>query len=370
MLSRCTYSLFPAIGLIAATTHRTENEAEKPKNNKTPTPSNTINSSSQIASDRIKLVLFEDIRGTIGKIQNACYQFFNKLDSSDPSSKKKEIILSKFAKNFALLEQSLKEEIKKRDDTQHLIDTYTKTTDTFTPDQITEKRLSDCIENNTVRKHVVAVWQHLVAENKLDLLALPEEELYSYKGSSDGDVHPELAKFPKEFYQDYSNYHFGAVITALKLLASTNNLNEIRKEKASNELQITNYSIKYIEKDIITETKILEHNLRLVDKKPEDFLPGDFSFVADETYRRSLQSAYEVITKLDKWALFDVEPPADKGYMFWNDPEIKALENAINNAFKGGHSGASMGFTMRSMQHIHKNGWKSFVKEHLENIYN
>jgi hypothetical protein len=75
-----------------------------------------------------------------------------------------------------------------------------------------------------------------------------------------------------------------------------------------------------------------------------------------------LLDAYYAITHLDAWDwLAAADPPTDQGFMFWS-PRPAELEQ-IDAAIDKGHSGASYGATMRTMQVIAKKGWDQWFAE-------
>ena len=88
------------------------------------------------------------------------------------------------------------------------------------------------------------------------------------------------------------------------------------------------------------------------------YTAGDFSFLrADDA--EMFKNAYDAITAEGLWDFFrDQTPPADKGYVFWDAPELKKLSPHLEPM---GHSGGSYGFTMRAMEAIAKKGWEAFV---------
>lgn len=75
----------------------------------------------------------------------------------------------------------------------------------------------------------------------------------------------------------------------------------------------------------------------------------------------------EVATKeIDVWKyLSNYSPPADRGFMFsYGDDRIVTL---VGNNMEVGHSGASMGWTMRNIEFIAKNGLPAHRTMILEN---
>lgn len=90
--------------------------------------------------------------------------------------------------------------------------------------------------------------------------------------------------------------------------------------------------------------------------------PGDFSWSVDKDF---LQDAYQAITAAGAWDFFRQEsPPEGKGYMFWDSPALKGVQAKMK--MLDAHSGASFGYTMRVMEAIAKNGWVSWVANHLD----
>lgn len=73
-----------------------------------------------------------------------------------------------------------------------------------------------------------------------------------------------------------------------------------------------------------------------------------------ESERPMLQSAYNVITTMEKWSfLKEYQPPQDKGFM-WDDNEtVLEIMNKINDDYSY-HSGSSLAYVMRIMQAIAK----------------
>lgn len=76
-----------------------------------------------------------------------------------------------------------------------------------------------------------------------------------------------------------------------------------------------------------------------------------------------LQDMDNAITKSELWDWMKTyEPEEGKGFMFSNHPNLDIIQKNMNY---GGHSGASYGWTMRTMQELAKKGWKDFRLEHL-----
>ncbi len=86
---------------------------------------------------------------------------------------------------------------------------------------------------------------------------------------------------------------------------------------------------------------------------------GDFGFVTSKFERFMLEDAFKAVEATEGgWEFLRTEsPPADKGYMFWQHPTLKAIGDRLYD----GHSGASYGMVMRNMEHIAKRGWNAWA---------
>lgn len=92
---------------------------------------------------------------------------------------------------------------------------------------------------------------------------------------------------------------------------------------------------------------------------------GGFEF-ADNWSRPYYKSAHQAISRCELWNwLQTYKPEEGRGFMFaTNVPELDRLnEEMEKDPVNGGHSGASYGCTMRSMEFIAKNGYQAFKKE-------
>jgi hypothetical protein len=83
---------------------------------------------------------------------------------------------------------------------------------------------------------------------------------------------------------------------------------------------------------------------------------GNFEYIADIYERKMLQNAYKAIQISEGWDFMKADP-GDGGFMFSKDPMInKIMENMDQCIPYVGHSGASFGCVMRSMQYLAING--------------
>lgn len=82
-----------------------------------------------------------------------------------------------------------------------------------------------------------------------------------------------------------------------------------------------------------------------------------------EPYETAMYAdADQAITKTELWEwMGNYSPPRDMGWMFDDHPNIGIITS--NMKMRDGHSGASMGITLRKMEYIAKNGWDKFVAE-------
>lgn len=90
---------------------------------------------------------------------------------------------------------------------------------------------------------------------------------------------------------------------------------------------------------------------------------GDFSFIKDEMFRKSVENAFKYVNDNKLWEFFKTfEVDSSKGFMFSRHPVLERISKALDS---DGHSGASFAVTMRNMELIAKNDWETYV-----NIYN
>lgn len=85
---------------------------------------------------------------------------------------------------------------------------------------------------------------------------------------------------------------------------------------------------------------------------------GDFSAIRDEMTRTAYEDMYAAITKAEAWADMKKEP-SGAGFMFSSDTHIDRIRTRLVD--RVGHSGASLGCTLRDMQHLAQVGWATFM---------
>lgn len=96
------------------------------------------------------------------------------------------------------------------------------------------------------------------------------------------------------------------------------------------------------------------------------YVPGDFSFWNSAYDEAMYKNAYDAITTENLWDwMKTASPPENKGFMFWDAPELKRLNKHMDVM---GHSGFSYGMTLRTMEAIAKKGWDTYVKDTIEAI--
>ena len=88
------------------------------------------------------------------------------------------------------------------------------------------------------------------------------------------------------------------------------------------------------------------------------YVPGDFSFIRDESSRYYAKDAYDATTKAEAWALLK-EDPGEGGFMYSADERYKSIQDKMECIQE--HSGASYGWSMRQIQYIAQHGWNAYV---------
>ena len=100
----------------------------------------------------------------------------------------------------------------------------------------------------------------------------------------------------------------------------------------------------------------------------EFYIEHDFSWIIQDYNREIIESAYRCITRLHKWKFMqEFEPRQDEGFMGCSHPTVVDIMTNINDEY-GLHSGASLGYAMRTMQKIARIGLEEFKRDYLENI--
>lgn len=89
----------------------------------------------------------------------------------------------------------------------------------------------------------------------------------------------------------------------------------------------------------------------------ENIILGQFEYVKDRHSREMLVNAWQAITLTENWDF--VRQPIDS-FMFSNDPRVNIIGQKMGELGYDGHSGASFGWTMRTMQYIANHGEKKY----------
>lgn len=84
----------------------------------------------------------------------------------------------------------------------------------------------------------------------------------------------------------------------------------------------------------------------------------DFSFIDDESTKNMISSAYECVTMKNAWEC--IKSFRGESFMFCEDQEVNDLMNFIDSSYECGHSGSSIGVTMRQLQLMSKIGFDDY----------
>ena len=90
----------------------------------------------------------------------------------------------------------------------------------------------------------------------------------------------------------------------------------------------------------------------------------DFSYITDTTSRNCIASGYKGVQRTEGWNA--IRNFTGESFMFTSDPEITRVMNAVNDEYGGGHSGSSIGWTMRQLERISRVGTNVFKNEWLD----
>lgn len=87
----------------------------------------------------------------------------------------------------------------------------------------------------------------------------------------------------------------------------------------------------------------------------------DFSFINDESIKNMISSAYECVMIKNAWEC--IKSFRGESFMFCKDYEINKLIDFIDSRYECGHSGCSIGLTMRQLQLISNIGFDNYKNE-------
>jgi hypothetical protein len=85
---------------------------------------------------------------------------------------------------------------------------------------------------------------------------------------------------------------------------------------------------------------------------------GDFSFISDSSQRIMLEDMYAAVEKADAWEDLRADP-GPGGFMYGAHDLVTRIDRKLIDRI--GHSGATFGITLRSIQYIAIHGWEAFV---------
>ncbi len=88
----------------------------------------------------------------------------------------------------------------------------------------------------------------------------------------------------------------------------------------------------------------------------------DFNIVDDSYSRKMLINAYDAITMEDGGWDF-MKNFNEESFMFSRNPMVNKISNNMATLGFDGHSGASFGWAMRSMEYLAKNGKEAFISK-------
>lgn len=99
------------------------------------------------------------------------------------------------------------------------------------------------------------------------------------------------------------------------------------------------------------------------DIQQDNFIPGNFEYVTDNSERLMLSNAWQAITMTENWNF--VKQPIES-FSWSNDPRINIISNKMVELGYNDHSGSSFGYTMRAMQYIAQKGEEKYKE--MKNI--
>lgn len=120
------------------------------------------------------------------------------------------------------------------------------------------------------------------------------------------------------------------------------------------------------EKNTLSDKESLLHSYSVSKFDPANYpYPIEFDFVTNEGTRPFLLSAYNTISRLDKWkVMYEYAMDKDIGFMTTHEDEMDRIVDEIEQAysFQTDHSGFTIKYTMRNMEYLAKNGIGEFKK--------
>ncbi len=92
---------------------------------------------------------------------------------------------------------------------------------------------------------------------------------------------------------------------------------------------------------------------------------SDFALIHDEHSRQMLENAYNAITLAEGWEF--MKNYNEESFMFSSNPMVKSISDNMVTLGYDGHSGASFGWTMRTMEYLAKHGKEAFLTAYGNN---
>ena len=132
----------------------------------------------------------------------------------------------------------------------------------------------------------------------------------------------------------------------------------------SNNYQIPYNTSNNIDSTIVNMVPPLPPIIRNPIILPDYPIRPDFGFLTDSFTRDMVESAYTAISQAEGWHL--LTNFSEESFMFTSDPRIVDLMTKVNHEYGGGHSGSSIGCTMRHMEYIAKNGFNRYREYIME----
>lgn len=90
----------------------------------------------------------------------------------------------------------------------------------------------------------------------------------------------------------------------------------------------------------------------------------DFTFISCLHERRMISTAYQVVSNLEKWDYLRTFDPGCTGFMLTKDLVAVNIMDEIERSYQG-HSGCSMGCTMRVIQMIAEVGYRRYRTKYM-----
>jgi hypothetical protein len=113
-------------------------------------------------------------------------------------------------------------------------------------------------------------------------------------------------------------------------------------------------------------TQTIQQEVNTLPLPPPVAMPAapDFSYITDTISRNCIASGYKGVQRTEGWNA--IRNFTGESFMFTRDPVITRIMNAVNDEYGGGHSGSSMGWTMRQLERISRVGTTVFKNEWIQ----